>query len=124
MVCIQRNTNPAIIVIILNRIFNQIAKCHSQFYFIHLCCNRTNTFKNHLNIPLIRNRLKLFQNCFEKFINIDLGNIDFRCIFIHFYKGKQIIDNFIHSLQFFINVHHKFLIKFNRNIFLSNQRFC
>ena len=50
---IQRHTNPSIVIIIFDRIFDQISKSHTDLDFIQLCRNRTYAFKDQLNIPLI-----------------------------------------------------------------------
>ena len=48
-------------------------------------------------------------------------DIHIRYFLIHFYKGKQVCDDLIFSVDLRRNILHKLLVQFLRNPFLSHQ---
>ena len=60
MIRIQSHMNPAIVLIIFDRIFHQIADGKWQFCLVNLRIHRTEAFQNQLNISFRSDRMQTF----------------------------------------------------------------
>ena len=124
MIRIQCYTDPSFIYIIFNSILYQIADGKRKLHFVHICIDWTERIQDQGNTSLICNRPQTFQDIFQQFIDIHIGNIHICCLFVHFHKGEQICDNLVLSVNLFCNIRKEFLIQFLRNPLLSYKRVC
>ena len=109
------------LLIILDRILHKIRDDQRQFHLVHSCRDRPDTLIHHFHIPLLCNRPQSAHDQFHQCINIHLGNIQIRRCSVHLHKRKKIRNNLILPLDLLCDIRHKFLIKLNRHIFLTDQ---
>ena len=116
--------HPSIRIVIFDCIFNQIGQGKGEFDFIYFRHYRAETFHNKFHVLFLCDRTQTFHDPLQQFIDLNACNIDISGRFIHFYQRKQIIDDFILTVNLCTNICHKFPIKFYRNILLSHQGVC
>ena len=121
MVSVKGYTNPAIIHIVFNTILNQIAHGKSKLHLIHIRLNRAETVQDQINVPLICNWTESLQDILQKLIDIQVLHIQICCLLIHFYKRKQVCNDFILPIDLCSDIAHKLLIKLLRHPFLTHQ---
>ena len=122
MVCIERYMDPAIIVIIFDRILHKIRYSERKFHLVDLCTYRTETLHDHLHIFFVCDRTETLQDLFQELIDIDSLYIQILSGLVHLNERKKVCDDLILPVDLFCDILHELLIHLHRSFLHLKKR--
>ena len=115
IVHVQRYMDPALLLVVLDSIFNQIGYRKCQLRPVNLRDDRLVAFQADINLLLLGNRAQPLQNQVDQVVDIRIFNVDDRRLPVHFDQFQQIRDDFILPVDLMADVNHEILVHLVRD---------
>ena len=107
--------DPALLLVVLDSIFNQIGYRKCQLCPVNLRDDWLVAFQADIDLLLLGNRAQPLQNQVDQVVDIRIFNVDDRRLPVHLDQFQQIRDNFILPVDLMTDVNHEILIHLVRD---------